>query len=29
MGHKDIGVTQIYAEIVNQKKVDAINLLDD
>lgn len=29
MGHKDIGVTQIYAEIVNQKKVDAISLLDD
>lgn len=28
MGHKDIGVTQIYAEIVNQKKVDAIDLLD-
>ena len=29
LGHTNINTTQVYAEIVNQKKVDAINLLDD
>lgn len=29
LGHTDIAITQVYAEIVNQKKVDAIDLLDD
>ena len=29
LGHTDISTAQIYAEIVNQKKVDAISLLDD
>ena len=29
LGHTDISTTQVYAEIVNQKKVDAISLLDD
>ncbi len=29
LGHADISTTQVYAEIVNQKKVDAISLLDD
>ena len=28
LGHTDIAITQVYAEIVNQKKVDAIDLLD-
>lgn len=27
LGHKNIATTQIYAEIVNQKKVDAVNLM--
>ena len=27
LGHKNIHTTQIYAEIVNQKKVDAVNLM--
>ena len=29
LGHTDIAITQVYAEIVNQKKVDAIDLLDN
>lgn len=29
LGHKNIGTTQIYADIVNQKKVDAVNLLNN
>ena len=29
LGHTNIATTQVYAEIVNQKKVDAINLLDE
>lgn len=29
LGHKNIGTTQIYADIINQKKVDTVNLLDD
>lgn len=29
LGHTNINTTQVYAEIVNQKKVDAISLLDD
>ena len=29
LGHTNIATTQAYAEIVNQKKVDAINLLDE
>ena len=28
LGHTDISITQVYADIVNQKKVDAIDLLD-
>lgn len=27
LGHKNIATTQVYAEIVNQKKVDAVNLM--
>lgn len=27
LGHKKISTTQIYAEIVNQKKVDAVNMM--
>lgn len=27
LGHKNIHTTQIYAEIINQKKVDAVNLM--
>ena len=27
MGHKDVGVTQIYAKIIDQKKVDAVNAI--
>ena len=27
LGHKNIATTQIYAEIVNQKKVDAVNMM--
>ena len=27
MGHKDISVTQIYAKIIDQKKVDAVNAI--
>ena len=29
LGHTDIAVTQVYAEIVNQKRVEAIKLLDE
>lgn len=29
LGHRKIQTTQIYAEIVNQKKVEAVNLLDN
>ena len=28
LGHKDIRTTQIYAKLVDKKKVDAVNLLD-
>ena len=28
LGHTNIATTQVYAEIVNQKRVEAINLLD-
>ena len=28
LGHTDISITQVYADIVNQKKVEAIDLLD-
>lgn len=27
LGHSDVGVTQIYAKIIDQKKVDAVNLI--
>ena len=29
LGHKDISTTQIYAKIIDQKKTDAVNLLND
>lgn len=29
LGHTNINTTQVYAEIVNKKRVDAISLLDD
>ncbi len=29
LGHTNVSATQIYAKIVNQKKVDAVNLLND
>lgn len=29
MGHKRLRTTQIYAEIIDKKKVTAANLLDD
>ena len=29
MGHKSLRTTQIYAEIIDKKKVAAVNLLDD
>lgn len=29
LGHTNIATTQVYAEIVNQKRVEAINLLDE
>ena len=29
LGHTDIAITQVYAEIVNAKRVEAINLLDN
>ncbi len=29
LGHKNIGTTQIYADIIDQKKVDTVNLLDN
>ena len=28
MGHKNLRTTQIYAEVVNKKKVEAVNLMD-
>lgn len=28
LGHQNIITTQVYAEIVNKKKVEAVNLLD-
>ena len=27
LGHKDVSVTQIYAKIIDQKKVDAVNMI--
>ena len=27
LGHKNLYTTQIYAEVINQKKVDAVNLM--
>ena len=29
MGHNSLRITQIYAEIIDKKKVAAVNLLDD
>ena len=29
LGHKDISTTQVYAKIVDQKKTDTVNLLND
>jgi site-specific recombinase XerD len=29
LGHKDISTTQVYAKIVDQKKNDTVNLLND
>lgn len=29
LGHQNIRTTQIYAEVVNKKKVEAVNLLDN
>jgi len=29
LGHKDISTTQIYAKIIDKKKTDAVNLLND
>lgn len=29
LGHKNVHTTQIYAEVINQKKVDAVNLMGD
>lgn len=29
MGHKDIASTQVYAKVVSEKKVDAVNLIPD
>lgn len=28
LGHSDVKVTQVYAKIVNQKKNDAVNLVN-
>lgn len=28
LGHKNLRTTQIYAEVVNKKKVEAVNLFD-
>ena len=28
LGHSDVQVTQVYAKIVNQKKNDAVNLVN-
>ena len=29
LGHTDVATTQIYAKIVDSKKVEAVNLLND
>jgi hypothetical protein len=29
MGHSNVKVTEVYAKIVDQKRVDAINLMDN
>lgn len=29
LGHKNIATTQIYAKIIDQKKDDAVNRVDD
>lgn len=28
MGHADVRTTQIYAKIVNSKKIEAVNMVD-
>lgn len=28
MGHADVRVTQIYAKIIDSKKIEAVNLVD-
>ena len=29
MGHSNVKVTEVYAKIIDQKRVDAINLMDN
>lgn len=29
LGHKSVRTTQIYADVIDKKKVEAVNLLDD
>lgn len=28
LGHKNVATTQIYAKIIDQKKIDAVNMMD-
>ena len=28
LGHKNVATTQIYAKIIDQKKIEAVNMMD-